>query len=345
MQSMNETSGGNNSKRLSDRDSWDYGSILEHSQSDFHVEGDKTRRIMSVASIEKAGPDDLAFCSSEGESAYWMVSNSKAGIILCHNSLKGFVPPQPGSLLVFVDNPRLTFVHFVNGALQKEKQSGGRVLGHVATNAVISPDAKIGENCRIGNFVVIGNNCIIGDNTEIHDHVTLAQNCRIGNNCIIQSGVTMGEDGFAYERHPTSELEKFPHFGGVVVGDNVEIDANCSIARGSLSDTVIGNGTKLDALVHIAHNVSVGKICQLASGTIIGGSAKLGDSCWTGLNSTIKNKITLGNNVLVGAGACVIKDVPGGDIVAGVPAKSIKHKVSSNETFQMAGQNENKQEK
>jgi UDP-3-O-[3-hydroxymyristoyl] glucosamine N-acyltransferase len=222
--------------------------------------------------------------------------------------------------------------------LQKEKQVGSGLMTIIPQNAAISPDAKIGRNCTIGNFVVIGANCTIGDNTEIHDRVTLAQNCKIGNNCVIQSGVTIGEDGFAYERHPSSELEKFPHFGGVIIGNGVEIDANCSIARGSLSDTVIEDGTKLDALVHIAHNVQVGKICQLAAGTIIGGSARLGDSCWTGLNSTIKNKITVGSNVLVGAGACVIKDVPDGDIVAGVPAKSIKSKVSSKETFQMAGQ-------
>lgn len=332
---MNDTPG---NKRLSNKDSWDAKSIVEDSRSEYYLEGDEKKKINGIASIDEAGTDDLAFCSAEGERAYQLVSKSKAGIILCHKSLKGLVHPQSGSLLVFVENPRLTFVHFVNVALQKEKQTGSGLMTIIPQNAAISPDAKIGRNCTIGNFVVIGMNCTIGDNTEIHDHVTLAQNCKIGNNCIIQSGVTMGEDGFAYERHPSSELEKFPHFGGVLIGNGVEIDANCSIARGSLSDTVIGDGTKLDALVHIAHNVKVGKICQLAAGTIIGGSAKLGDSCWTGLNSTIKNKITIGNNVLVGAGACVIKDVPDGDIVAGVPAKSIKTKVSSKETFQMAGQ-------
>jgi UDP-3-O-[3-hydroxymyristoyl] glucosamine N-acyltransferase LpxD len=338
MQSMSERQG---SKRLSTKQSWDIRSIFENSRTDYDLEGDKSKKIKSVASIEEASSDDLAFCSSDGERAHQMVSNSKAGILLCHRSLKGSAHSRNGSLLVFVDNPRLTFVHFVNSVLKKEKQEIG-MSGYVAKNAVISEDAKIGKNCTIGNFVVIGKNCIIGDNTEIHDRVTLAQNCRIGSNCIIQSGVTMGEDGFAYERHPSSELEKFPHFGGVVIGNDVEIDANCSIARGSLSDTIIGDGTKLDALVHLAHNVKIGKICQLASGTIIGGSAKLGDSCWTGLNSTIKNKITIGNNVLVGAGACVIKDVPDGDVVAGVPAKSIKSKVTSNETFQMAGQQHEK---
>jgi UDP-3-O-[3-hydroxymyristoyl] glucosamine N-acyltransferase len=210
---------------------------------------------------------------------------------------------------------------------------------YAASTAVISPDAKLGKSCRIGNFVVIGRNCTIGDYTVIHDKVTLAQNCTIGSNCLIQSGVTIGEDGFAYERHVSSgDLERFPHFGGVVIGNNVEISANCSIARGSLTDTIIGEGTKIDALVHIAHNVRIGKNCQLTAGTVIGGSTQLGDSCWTGLNCTIKNKVNVGNNVIIGAGACAIKDIQDGDVVAGVPAKSIKNKVSTSEVFQMAGQ-------
>ncbi|MCI0558684.1 MAG: hypothetical protein MN733_09325, partial [Nitrososphaera sp.] len=91
---------------------------------------------------------------------------------------------------------------------------------------------------------------------------------------------------------------------------------------------------------HIAHNVIIGKHCELTAGTVIGGSTVLGDMCWTGLNSTLKNKIRLGNNVIVASGASVIDDVPDGDIVAGVPAKSIKHKVTTNELFLMAGQNQ-----
>jgi UDP-3-O-[3-hydroxymyristoyl] glucosamine N-acyltransferase len=150
--------------------------------------------------------------------------------------------------------------------------------------------------------------------------------------------VTLGEDGFAYERHESSRLEKFPHFKAVVIGDNVEICANTNIARGSLTDTVIGEGTKIDALVHVAHNASVAKNCMLTGGTIIGGSAVIGDSCWTGLNCTVKDHVRIGDNVIVGAGACVIHDVPDGDIVAGVPAKSIRHKVTASGVFLMAGQ-------
>jgi UDP-3-O-[3-hydroxymyristoyl] glucosamine N-acyltransferase len=205
--------------------------------------------------------------------------------------------------------------------------------------SAISRSARIGKNCSIGNFTKIGDKCTIGDNTVVGDCVIIEQNTRIGKNCIIQPGTVIGADGFAYERlEDTLELQRFPHIGGVILGNNVEICSNCSIARGSLSDTIIGEGTKLDALVHIAHNVEIGRHCALTAGTVIGGSTRIGDMCWTGLNSTIKHKVEIGNKVIIGSGASVINDIDDEDIVAGVPAKSIKHKVRSNQLFLMAGQ-------
>jgi UDP-3-O-[3-hydroxymyristoyl] glucosamine N-acyltransferase len=120
------------------------------------------------------------------------------------------------------------------------------------------------------------------------------------------------------------ELEKFPHHGKVVIENDVEIFANCSIARGSLSDTIIGQGTKIETSCHIAHNVTIGKDTELRAGTIVGGSTTIGNNCWLGLNSTIKNKIKIGDQVIVGSGSSVIYDIVDEDIVAGVPAKSIK---------------------
>jgi len=289
-------------------------------------------KVQGVAPISEATERDLAFCWYTGEKGASYISKSKARVILCKSEMQGKVHPSGSQLLIFTDNPRLAFVRIVKGM-----QGQSRLTG-ISQKAVISEKAKIGKNCHIGDYVVIGDNCTIGDDTVIYDRVSLVQNCIIGKNCLIQSGASIGSDGFAFERHATGELEKFPHSGYVKIGDNVEIYANCSIARGSLSDTVIGDGTKLDALVHIAHNVIVGKNCELTAGTVIGGSTTLGDMCWTGLNSTLKNKIRIGNNVIIASGASVINDVSDGDIVAGVPAKSIKDKVKTDELFLMAGQ-------
>jgi UDP-3-O-[3-hydroxymyristoyl] glucosamine N-acyltransferase len=313
---------------------WDIRSTLAKLGVSFQLEG-SGGKVQGAAPITEAAEGDIAFCWYVGEKGVSYIGRSKAGVILCKSEMQGLIHPRGSQLLVFTDNPRLAFVQILSEMQGKEKLEG------ISPKAAVSDKAKIGRGCYIGDFAVIGDNCSIGDNTMIYDRVSLVQNCILGSNCVIQSGVSMGSDGFAFERFETGELMKFPHKGYVKIGDNVEICANCSIARGSLSDTVIGDGTKLDALVHIAHNVVVGRNCELTAGTIIGGSTSVGDMSWTGLNSTLKNGIKVGRNVIVASGASVIHDVPDEDIVAGVPAKSIKHKVNTDEVFLMAGQKKN----
>lgn len=317
---------------------WEIADLLTSMGLTYTIEGEEKKQITRVASLGEATSADLAFCSGEGEGALNAIGQSNGGVILCSIQLKGFVQPRKGTQIILLDNPRRSFVKIVNEMKRRIRPDNASDHPVIAATAVISANTKIGSNCEIGNFVVIGDNCVIGRYTKIRDRVTIGPNCKLGENCTIQSGVTIGEDGFSFERYDSAELEKFPHFKGVEIGDNVEISANSNIARGSLSDTVIGSGTKIDAMVHIAHNVRVGSNCQLTGGTVIGGSAVISDSCWTGLNCTIKDHARLGSNVIVAAGACVIHDVPDGDIVAGVPAKSIKHKVSDPNLFLMAGQ-------
>jgi UDP-3-O-[3-hydroxymyristoyl] glucosamine N-acyltransferase len=312
-------------------------SILEELEFPFSAAGEP-QKFEAISSITEASEHDLSFCYYEGEKATSLINNSKAAIIICKKSLAETVRPQPDrkQQLIFVENPRFVIVKVINLVYEKKKPSG------IAPNAVISATSSIGNSCYIGHHVVIGDNCKIGDNTIIYDRVSIVQNTTIGNNCIIQPGVTLGADGFAFERYENEELIRFPHIKGLRIGNNVEICANTNIARGSLSDTIIGDGTKIDAMVQIAHNVVIGRNSEITTGTIIGGSAKIGDSCWTGLNSTLKDNIHLGDNVLVAAGAVVIKDVPDKDIVAGVPARSIKEKVKTDMLFVMAGQKKDK---
>ena len=309
--------------------------------------------VRNIASIDKATHNELTYCSSDDvKQAINSIAKAQARVILCKNSLIGIVHRRSKSAktpqcLIFVKNPRLAFMkvmkrYFIENMMDNQEHYRLDLkaeTNNLAPSAIILRSSRIGKNCSIGNFTKIGDKCIIGDNTVVGDRVVIEQNTRIGKNCIIQPGTVIGADGFAYERlEDTLELQRFPHIGGVVLGDNVEICSNCSIARGSLSDTIIGEGTKLDALVHVAHNVEIGKHCALTAGTIIEGSTRIGDMCWTGLNSTIKHKIKIGNKVIIGSGASVINDIDDEDIVAGVPAKSIKHKVRSDQLFLMAGQ-------
>lgn len=332
-------------------------------KDDYLLKGQTSTIVNNVAPIDNSTPNDLTFCSTDNYDAIVSILRSNAGIILCKRKLEGLVYPlsdrntknkshstdysfesQAGKqlqqqLLVFVDNPRLLFIKLAS-KIKNDQTRTVTQMPRMSKQSVVSESAHIGKNCYIGEFTKVDDNCVIGNNTIIGSRVTL-KNCVVGDNCCIQAGCVIGEDGFAFERvKDTNKLETFPHYGKVIIKDKVNIFANCSIARGSLSDTVINEGTKIDSLCHVAHNSVVGKNSQLAAGVIIGGSVKVGESCWIGLNSTIKHKIKIGDNTIVGSGSSVIYDVMDKDIVAGVPAKSIKHKISvSNDMlFLMNGQ-------
>lgn len=312
-------------------ESWDIPSLLLKLEIP-HVSTGRERCVDSAGALEAANENQLSFCSYSGQKAVAAITSSRAGVVICNSSLASFVRPNPGQLLLFTDNPRLSFVRVLNLMLHSNRASG------VAATAVISKNSSIGRGCSIGEFAFIGDECTVGDDVSIGPHSILAQKTVVGNKCTIQSGVVVGSDGFAFERHADGSLERFAHLGQVIIGDDVEICANASIARGSLSNTIIGSGTKIDALVHVAHNVVIGKNCELTAGSVVGGSTIIGNNCWLGLNSTLKNKIKIGNNVIIASGASVIHDVDDNDIVAGVPAKSIKNKVRTEELFLMAGQ-------
>jgi len=318
----------------------DIKSILSSLNLNYKIEGTNESEIKGIASITRSKLNDLSFCSYEGDKAVELISQSNAGVILCKKSLHGLVHPKKGAQLVFLDNPRLVFVNLINTIFEKKK-----IMIGISSKAIISKTAEIGARCYIGEYTVIGDNCKIGNDTIIYDKVTLVGNCVVGDRSIIHSGVTLGDDGFAFERDEKG-LYRFPHFGKLIIGNDTEICANSHIARGSLSDTIIGDGTKIDSLVHISHNVVIGKNCEITAGAIIGGSTRIGDSTWIGLNATLKDHVDVGDNVIVASGASVIHDIPSKDVVAGVPAKSIKHKLSttSDMLFLMAGQQKSDQE-
>jgi len=324
-------------------------SYLEQLAYDYTLSGEEQIPIYNVAPIDEGTSSHLSFCSSDNHEDMQSILDSDSGVILCKKSLaqrirqkNKFISNSTPKLFVFVDNPRLVFIKIAK--LMKDHKDNRK---GVSKHAIIADSAKIGSDCYVGDLAIVGEECIVGDDTIIDSRVVL-KNTIVGNNCTLQSGSIIGQDGFAFERDKKNmNLEKFPHYGKVIIKDNVEIFANCSIARGSLTNTVIEEGTKIDALCHIAHNVHIGKNTQVTAGVVVGGSTIIGNNCWLGLNSTIKHKIKIGNSVIVGSGSSVIHNVEDKDIVAGAPAKSIKNKItiSDDKLFLMGGQsNENRNE-
>jgi UDP-3-O-[3-hydroxymyristoyl] glucosamine N-acyltransferase len=142
----------------------------------------------------------------------------------------------------------------------------------------------------------------------------------------IHPTAVIGRDGFGYVRNEGGGLEKMPHAGNVIIEDGVNIGAQTCIDRAVVGSTIIGTGTKIDNLVHVAHGVKIGKWCLIVAGVVIGGSAEIGDGCYLGMGCLIKNKIKIGKNVTVGMGAVVLRDIPDGETWVGNPARKLEKK-------------------
>lgn len=189
-------------------------------------------------------------------------------------------------------------------------------------NVLIGQDCEIGKNTIIGSNTIIehnvkiGNNCVIGSNVNI-------KNTIIGENVNIQDGCKIGMKGFGFIPLNDKNL-KFPHIGKVLISNNVEIAVNCTIDRGSIDDTLIGDNTYLDNQVHVAHNVKIGKNCIIAGQVGFAGSTVVGNNVSIGGQAGISGHLRIGNNVKIGGGSGVIKDVPDNSIIMGYPAVSLK---------------------
>lgn len=171
---------------------------------------------------------------------------------------------------------------------------------------------------------ISGYNVKIGKGTIIEPNVTIHPDVIIGENCLIRSGSVIGFDGFEHKRTKKVILSVF-HDGRVIIDNNVEVGSINSIAKGmKWRDTIIGENTKTDSLVHIAHGVQVGKNCLITACAEISGSVTIGDECWLGPNCSVINAISLGKKVLIGIGAVVTKSVPDNSVLAGNPAKLLR---------------------
>ena len=189
-------------------------------------------------------------------------------------------------------------------------------------NVLIGKNVKLGQNTVVGSNTIIESNVIVGKNCLIGSQIMI-KNSLIGNNVVIQDGSKIGLKGFGFIPLKGKNL-RFPHVGKVILKDNVEIGAGCTIDRGSLDDTVIGENTFLDNQVHMAHNVKIGKNCMIAGQVGFAGSSVIGDNVSIGGQAGVSGHLKVGNNVRIGGGSGVVDDIPDNSIVMGYPAVPLK---------------------
>ncbi len=235
---------------------------------------------------------------------------------------------------ISVKDPRAAFPVLLSLFQPVRKGRGVHPSAVISPAAVVSPDAwvgplcvvedgaVIGEGVRLRANVFVGEGCVLGAETVVEPGAVLLEKVRTGKDCLIHSGAVLGCDGFGIL--PAAEGNgpvKIPQLGGVVLGDEVEIGACTTVDRGTLDDTVVGDFTKVDDHVHIAHNTVIGKNCIVVAMTGIAGSAVLEDNVVMAARSGVKDHTRIGRGATVAANAGAIKDVPPGAVVSGFPAR------------------------
>ena len=288
--------------------------------------GDSSVIIKSASTLGRAGEGDISFLSNRKyEKQLW---TTKASAVIV-----GKESPTTSVALLVAEDPYYAFMqimvllhghrkHKKTGVSQKASISDNAKIGadcHIGDYVIIADGAKIRDGCVIYPGVYIGQDVQIGNDSIIYPNVTVYDGCRIGNRVIINSNSAIGEDGFGYATHKGVHY-KIPQTGIVVIEDDVEIGACCGIERGTLSDTFIGQGSKLGDLVTIGHGARIGQHCLLVAQVGVAGSTNIGNHCVVGGQVGIVGHINIGNNVTIGAQAGVINNVPDNKVILGSPA-------------------------
>jgi UDP-3-O-[3-hydroxymyristoyl] glucosamine N-acyltransferase len=294
--------------------------------------GDGSVVVTGVAPLDRASPSDLSFLGAAKYAS--LFASSRAGVVLVLPQLAEAPGTTPAR--VIVDRPQealLTLLpRFHRVAAPVPGVHPTAVLGtsaRVGAGVSIGPYAVIGDGAEIGNGTVVGPHCVLGAGVRLGEQcqlvasVTVYSGSRVGDRVTLHAGVRIGSDGFGYIQRGGQHV-KIPHVGRCLIEDDVEIGANTTIDRGSIDDTVIGAGTKIDNLVQIGHNVRIGKGCLIMGQAGIAGSVRVEDGCMILGQVGIAGHHTIGKGARVAAQAGVFGDIPAGETWSGYPARPHK---------------------
>jgi UDP-3-O-[3-hydroxymyristoyl] glucosamine N-acyltransferase len=293
------------------------------------LEGDATASVTGVASLDRATTGHLSFCASSKYTS--QLAQSEASVVLLSPDVAHAATTVAARIVV--EKPHDAIVSLLPRLYQTPAREPG-----VHPTAIIARRARIGEGVSIGPYVHIGDGAVIGDRVILESHVvvgagvmvgsdshlyprvTLYPGARLGQRVALHAGVCIASDGFGYI-YKSGRHEKIPHVGRCIIEDDVEIGAGSTIDRGSIDDTVIGAGTKIDNLVMVGHNVRIGRLCLIAAQTGVSGSARIEDGVVVGGQVGISGHHTIGAGARLAAQAGVFGDVPKGETWSGYPAR------------------------
>jgi UDP-3-O-[3-hydroxymyristoyl] glucosamine N-acyltransferase len=284
--------------------------------------------LTGVAPLQIAGPAEISFLDNARYAC--LLDSTGAGAVIVQSEMADRVPA--GVVPVVVASTTESWVRVAQLFHPSFPLHAGRhPTAFVAPGASVCPTAEIGPFAYVGERAQIGPRCRIGAHATIEDGVVIGEDCRIGSNTTVSHallgarvclhpGVRIGQDGFGLA-HTRAGLVTIPQLGRVLIGDDVEIGANATVDRGAIRDTVIGAGCRLDNLVHIGHNVQLGRCCVIVAQVGISGSTILEDFVQVGGQAAMAGHLTIGSGAQIGAQAGVISDVAPGAIMLGSPAQ------------------------
>jgi UDP-3-O-[3-hydroxymyristoyl] glucosamine N-acyltransferase len=290
--------------------------------------GDGGAVVSSVGPIDRAGPGALTMAVSPRYAA--ALAGSTASAVLVPPALADaagpaarVVVPDPYGAMIRIIRRLFPPTEPLPGVDPTARIGPGTLLGADVTigpQAVIGPGVTLGDRCRLGPGVVLGDGVIVGEDTRMDARVVCYAGVRIGRRVVLKAGAVIGGDGFGYLSRAGAH-ERIPHVGACIIGDDVEIGSNSCVDRGSLDDTIIGPGTKLDNLVHVGHNARIGERCLLMAGVGIAGSTRLGNDVILAGHVGVTDHLTIGDRVRVAAKSGVISNVPADSVLSGNPAR------------------------
>lgn len=294
------------------------------------VEGDGDIKVNTFAKIEEAGPGCLTFLANPRYTHY--IYTTGASAVLVSNSFEA--EGDISAALIRVENPyealsRLMRMvdHVLNpqpaGVEQPSFVADGVTVpeeAYIGAFAYIGEGVTLGKGVKIYPNVFVGRGCEIGEGTILYPGVKVYPRCKVGKRCIVHAGVVIGADGFGFAPDAEGKYEKIPQMGIVSIGDDVEIGANTTVDRATMGRTVVGDGTKLDNLIQVAHNCVIGNDTVMAAQVGVAGSTHIGSHCMVGGQVGFAGHITIGDNVQIGAQSGIPNNVAAGSRLMGYPA-------------------------